>query len=522
MGKGFRWFFYLLLLAGLFTPAGRAQTISAASCSSTDVQAALNKVAADGTTVSIPAGTCTWTAPVNYNQIYSTTVIGQSTTSGTCAPGGTCSAVDRTIIVDSINRSSSDPALINVSTAAGKSFRLSGVTINWGGGAPTYNASMRITGKSQAIRFDHNHLHLIQAVAMRMGGWTYGVVDHNVFDAPTSGTWNGIKMDEVGWNNETAGNGDNSWADATTFGSNRFIFVENNLFDNPSNLGIGAANDCDHGGRYVWRYNLMNAVDLQTHPTGGAGRARGCRATEIYGNVVTGGSSRFNFMFLSSGTELIWSNNANNGNNGGGPVYQNFVTLHSDRRNNITYSQSATPGGWGYCGTSFTGQGSSWDENLVLTSGYHCLDDPGKGVGQLITGNFPNAINSTTKTIAWPKEAIEPVYEWLNVWTGTGGGSFFSNYNPDALIPNADYFLYTAAFTGVSGTGAGPLSARPSSCTAMVAYWATDTNTLYQCKAANTWNVYYQPYTYPHPLVSGQSAGNPTLVAPTNLSATVQ
>ncbi len=501
-----------------FANVAHAQTINAASCSSSDVQAALSKVAADGTTVNIPAGTCSWTTSVSYNQVYSTSVLGQTTISGTCGPGGTCTAIDKTIIVDSITRGSQDPGLINISTASGKSFRLSGITVNWGGGASTFNASVRINGKSQAIRFDHNHLNLIQATAMRMGGWIYGVVDHNVFDAPGTGTWNGIKFDEVGWNNETAGNGDNSWADATTFGSNRFVFVENNSFNNPSNLGIGAANDCDHGGRYVWRYNLMNAVDMQVHPTGGAGRARGCRATEIYGNTVTGGSGRFNFMFLSSGTELIWNNNANHA---GAPVYQNFLTIHSDRRTSITYAETATPNGWGYCGTTFTGVGSAWDENILSTIGSHCLDDPGRGVGDLITGNFPNAINSVTGKISWPHQASEPVYEWLNVWTGTGGGSFWSNYNVDTLLPDSDYYLYTPVFTGVSGTGAGLLSARPAICTPKVAYWATDTNTLYQCTAVNTWMSYYQPYTYPHPLISNQGSGT-SPAAPTNLAVVVQ
>jgi hypothetical protein len=508
MNRTIKWLFFMFLLNGLFSTVGRAQTINAASCNSSDVQAALNSVAADGTTINIPAGTCTWTTSVNYSQVFSTTVMGQTTVSGTCGPGGSCTATDSTIIVDGINRSSGDPALINISTASGKSFRLSGVTFNWGGGNSTFNGSIRIVGKSQSVRFDHNHVNRIQAVGMVFSGWTYGVVDHNVFDAPSVGTWNGIKFNAEGWNNETAGNGDNSWADSTTFGSNRAMFAENNAFNNPSGISIGAANDCLHGGRYVWRYNIMNGVDLQTHPTGSAGRARGCRTTEIYGNSATG-SGRFNFMFLSSGTSLIWNNTT-------GSVYANFVTIHSMRRNNTTYTQSATPNGWGYCGTSFTGTGSGWDRNSNTSTGYPCLDQPGQGQGSLITRDFPNAIDSATGTIAWPNDASEPVYEWLNSSSAT---THWSNYAPDALLANADYYLYTTSFNGTSGVGSGLLSARPSTCTPKVAYWASDTTTLYQCTATNTWTVYYTPYTYPHPLVTG-GPGKPA--PPSGLTAAVQ
>lgn len=64
--------------------------------------------------------------------------------------------------------------------------------------------------------------------------------------------------------------------------------------------------------------------------------------------------------------------------------------------------------------------------------------------------------------------------------------------------------------------GFGTLARRPTTCptnpenafgmgVAGVGYFATDSGpqgTLYTC-SANTWTVYYTPYTYPHPLVGG-------------------
>src|ERR1041384_6521369 len=75
--------FALLLSLPLNTKA--QSTINAASCSSTDVQTPLNYVAADNTTFIWPVCTSAqnvqWTTTVTYNQVYSTVIQGQGSTS---------------------------------------------------------------------------------------------------------------------------------------------------------------------------------------------------------------------------------------------------------------------------------------------------------------------------------------------------------------------------------------------------------------------------------------------------------
>src|SRR5262249_1886986 len=151
---------------------------------------------------------------------------------------------------------------------------------------------------------------------------------------------------------------------------------------------------------------------------------RGCRAMEIYDNTYTAGSSHFNVHFFSSGPLLIWGNTTGN-------AYDNFVSIHSMRKSN-GYTQTATPNGWGYCGTAFNGTGSNWDGNTEAWSGYPCLDQPGRGKGDLLSLDFPNAKNTVTNTIAWPHQALEPAYEWLNTWTGPE--QFWAVYEPSVLV----------------------------------------------------------------------------------------
>ena len=102
-------------------------------------------------------------------------------------------------------------------------------------------------------------------------------------------------------------------------------------------------------------------------------------------------------------------------------VYKNIYLFKLTRKNNATYGQIPTPNGWGYAGTEFNGTGSMWDGGTALgtdtTKGYPCLDQPGRGQGDLLTGGFPNKVNSTTGTISWPNQALEPIY----IWNNTGG-----------------------------------------------------------------------------------------------------
>lgn len=555
-----------LLFAALFSvlifanPA-HAQTINAASCSAVDVQAAFNSVVASTTTVKIPAcpGGVGWSTPVALNVPPGSTTISVIGAGNLNSTGGG----DQTVIIDNFN---STAPLLSISTNNNSSsfVRLAGITFKGGSSGAFQKADGMVAffGSSANVRVDHIHMNISTYTGGNPGsglefqGCLAGVTDHSIFDAGYNGTNNLLRVYNQGTcGGDSLGLGDYSWTQPTGLGSSNFMFVENNVFNN------GAGDDCTKGGRYVWRFNTMTTggshagPSVQTHPTGGGLRERGCRAVEIYKNTATaindgatqGSGYVFSFFWMSAGTGVVWGNTIPSGSAMGGTGYRAVVTGHNMRTNNNTYSQTPTPLGWGYCGTNFNGTGSKWDGNTSTATGYPCIDQIGRGAGQRLVNDFPSVLNQAAGVIAWPNQALEPVYEWANAYSPVPNNPSGIWYQQDSGVnENQDYYLGTQdngspiSFNGSlscstaphCGVGVGTLSSRPASCTTGVAYWATDQGSwnqsgtggqgvLYKCTSTNTWTLFYTPHTYPHPLTQGSSTGS-NVSPPTSLTAAVQ
>lgn len=142
------------------------------------------------------------------------------------------------------------------------------------------------------------------------------------------------------------------------------------------------------------------------------------------------------------------------------------------------------------------------------------MDQPGRGKGDLISGAPGSIINTITGTPSWPRNAPDPIYNWLNR-TPSNVQMDFGTQGQSFIQPDRDYYNENQSFSGTSGVGVGLLSARPSSgLTAGVGYWATDSGpqgTLYVATGPSTWVTHYTPFTYPHPLVTGGDLINPTV-----------
>jgi Abnormal spindle-like microcephaly-assoc'd, ASPM-SPD-2-Hydin len=538
-------FALLGIRAGLPAVAGAqtctGNTCTAASCNPSDVQAALNAITSTFVNVVIPAGTCSWTTTVTLTTTVAAliTISGQSTVATTTTIpnplGGTVTVpltfTDNTLIVDARTASNQAPLITLTASAASSAqvIRLTGISMK----GPTTNGVINNGDLSIAAafpsqcRFDHNDFIGENANLLTAAFCQSGVADHNLFQQGTN--FNGIRV----FNNPGAdGFGDDAWAAATDLGTADSFYIENNTFIN------GFTNDCDTAGKNVVRLNLLNitlasgnSAMQQSHATGSKTRNRGCRQWEAYGNTTTftpSTNTNFTSFFETSGTGVIWGNTTGSGSS-------HDITLVEDRDNNSTYGQVAPPAGWGYCGSSFNGTASNWDQNTVA-GGYACIDQVGRGQGDPLSGNYVSNGGSTNNvqnntnpgvfTGTYPHQKLEPVYSWLESYAGSGTLVSTSSANGN-INPNVDYYFQcgsqntscTGGFTGAFGTGSGLLSARPSACTKNVAYWATDTTTLYQCTVTGTpgtWATYYAPFTYPHPLDT--SGGGAVSLSPLSLT----
>lgn len=515
-----------ILVFQLFSLSAFSATITATSLLPTDVQTAL-KLAKAGDTVVLPAGTIAWTNGVSWTAPPNVTLKGAGTTN---TGGG-----DKTVIIDDI---ASGTPLLAISAAGG--FRMTGITFKSGTGAIKDGGTIQIYGGP--VRLDHLHFVMTSSAnykALLTG--SFGVLDHSILD------FTGLNAIYI--YNGRGEQGNLEWSLPTDFGGTNFFYIEDNIINGTVGSGAYSTRVLDGftAAKAVVRFNtIVSACLYETHATGHSSDDRGTRAIEAYGNLVTSPLTfdpNFTMADVSSGCALIWGNSADQ-------VYKGMFTFNVTRKDNVTYKQGATPSGLGYAGTTFNGTGSMWDGGTALGTdtmlGYPAIDQPGRGQGDLLTGSFPTKINSTTGTIYWPHQALEPIYIWNNTgsFVNGWGRGYYNNSSGGRVLANRDYYpqasgIQTSSaspFDGTSGTGWGTLANRPNTCTPGVAYFATDQGSwntsssnpygvqqngadgvLYKCMATNVWTLYYTPLTYPHPLQSYGVSSNPPLPPPREL-----
>jgi hypothetical protein len=240
------------------------------------------------------------------------------------------------------------------------------------------------------------------------------------------------------------GGGVSTWQNFTfDYGTANNLYLEDNILT----MATGG-HSCAIGGRYCSRYNTYYASN-GVFPL-----------FDIHGNQPPG-------QWAPAGAELYGNTLNMTGNNG--------VRIFDARGGKVL----------------------AYNNNINTTD----------GVNQQIRDEYSDLLQDPSANLIsgqpmYPSEC----YSWNNTRNGTTQisttvGSTIDYGGEIRIVPRANFNFwdYTASFDGSSGMGVGLLSARPTTCTVGVGYWATDESKLYRCTATNVWTFYYTPYTYPHP-----------------------
>jgi hypothetical protein len=512
-----------------------AATIEAKSASFADVSSAVAS-AKDGDTVAVPEGTATWTSTLNITNNITLQGAGAASTiivdevprtrgkaprqSGKLSRSSTKQSVRRTAprrtkpaksqnMTREFSGRQRSP-LISITLNRDLPFQMTGFTFKGGtvNTQRTFNGEIRISGNSHSFRIDHCTFDQLHGANLVTRGFLWGVIDHCRFNLRNEQP---IHIGHETWNRGDFGNG--SWADDPYWGSEKFVFIEDNVFENSGNK---RAIDAYEGARFVVRYNQFHNCVLSVHGTEGQGR--GAKQIEEYNNtyrndhLVPAGQIRSGSLITHDNK---WTNVAK------GHVLQAYRQFHGSPHWGVAngqnpYDDNDPNGIAGYWetgkhtgangATELTDSTKNWAPNqwyvpgatyivrnitkeaardfhqsfaiantantitcsslsfdgpkLTFNTGdtyqiwkvVHSLDQPGLGKGDLLRG-LPG------RPAKWPHQVTEPCYSWNNTALEDGTARNLSSTEP-SIKEGRDFF---------NGTP------KPS----------------------------YTPYTYPHPLVNG-------------------
>jgi Chitobiase/beta-hexosaminidase C-terminal domain len=351
-------------------------TYTAAGCSQAQVQAAItaeHTTPVDGDIIAIPAcpSGVIWSTGITQTFANSVTIQGAGAISSTSGGGGT-TGTDQTVLL-----LTGGSSLFNITTTAGKSFRLTGIAFTGQTGQPVPGTGVvYIGGTSTSVRVDHCHFHIPSSVQQGLyyAGAVNGVGDHDYFTTDN----NGLIMNAILffngelWGGQTNAHG--SWADSPNWGTSKFIFQEDNRF-----VDVGVT-DMNNGARFVFRYNTVvcdssasEQCQMFSHGIT-SGLMRGFKEAEVYKNTWTSTAPNDTgaMQALNSGTELFWGNTATG-------TWKAMLQVGYDFRGTAgaggIYNYPAPPAGWGFCGPGT----SPASGTMTITSG---------GVATAVTGSF--------------------------------------------------------------------------------------------------------------------------------------
>jgi hypothetical protein len=424
--------------------------ITAASPSLADVRAAIAS-AGSGDTVVVPAGAATWTDQLVIMKGIKLIGAGAGNTVIT-------GAYDAPSISNVIMTKNYLVVYLPSNPAANEPFRLSGFTFDSAARCPFMILKNETTTPVNQVRVDHNTLQNAR-YGFTVRGPVYGVIDNNTGQNLTSFCVL-FGLNETSWKNFGYEPGT---ADA--------MFFEDNITEGVVFFSGGA------GMRVVARHNTCtyNGTASLSPWCEGHGNMLvegnlGTQGVEMYENKLYFGVAGTGVRIFDhrGGVARIFNNTAYTSGGATTVIREEYPDSWCPPITNQVSGQPQYPSD-----SYFWGNRRGVDGTIPVTMR---IDN------QL---NYDGTAYCTTHPFEKNPKRIPA-------------------QKPSRKVPqeNREFWAEKAHFNGTMGIGVGPLSARPRTCTAGVGYWATDEYRLYRAIAANKWEIYYIPFTYPHPLRS--------------------
>jgi len=292
----------------------------------------------------------------------------------------------------------------------------------------------------------------------------FGLMDHNYHysDRGAGKTWMIQRVDaseHPGGVGGTDWSGTVAWSQDMVWGSANFVFIEDCTIKRPNSTSWAPLTiDANAGGRVVFRYNYQENGLIETHSQTGGGNTRSGQGMEIYNNTFVSQWNIYEVLFLRGGTWLIHNN-----------------TFRGSPQNWIRMTDTMRAGNWGTVdGTKL------WDGNCNSCTNQHGICPLGCGNASYVTG-YPYLDQlgmGKAATRAQNSAALQPqVHQPARIWNNggdlpAGSGAGAETYNKRIvnmasalIVENRDYYFSNDATAEEPG---------------------------------------YTPYTYPHPLQTGQ------------------
>lgn len=534
----------LLVLLVLWNIRSFADTVVAASCSDADVQTAVD-AALDGDIVSVPAGSCSWTTAVSVPSTKGVILQGAGIGQTIITNGGIISTSTLSLNIGSGN---------SATRVTGFTFDANGVTKS---GVAAELAVGAVAGALDSFRIDHNAILNVRSrgIVVGMNGYDLGgVIDNTTIEAPFAASAQGISI--IGAGAEVGTPFDR----ALTLGTNHAIYIEDSTFN--YDFANDGAYDAYGGARMVFRKNTVSGAS-RGHHGADSGTYRGIVSMEDYLNQASNPPAAIRASFWRSGTGAFFGNTytgtwgaleftiyrarTSSANflywgtcDGTAPWDSNATGMSGypciDQPGHFFGSSlplgagnpSATLTTLSESGTTVTANcdatcGFSMGQGVVVlgASNYQYngawIVDSSSGTQFTYTANasgFPAATSGTAQSpVDNSADTLRPLYVWNNTKAGVQlDASVDGSVQAGYLTANVDFYNEDSSFDGTTGVGVGVIASQPATCTTGVGYWATDegewdsTNgatadgRLYKCPSTDTWELFYTPFTYPHPL----------------------